>query len=352
MAELTIDGIKVGDNHPPYIIAEAGVNHESDYDIAYKMIVEAKKAGAHAIKFQTYEARDLVASDSPKYWKDDRPEETQLEFFERSSRWKRESAEKLAEMCREVGITFLSTGFDKKSIDLLDKLEMPAFKIASADITSYSLIRHIARKGKPIILSTGASTLGEIEQAVNVIKEEGNRDIIILHCVLSYPTPIEHSNLNMIRSIKKFFPEHIVGFSDHIIPDGRHVVPIVATALGSRVFEKHFTLDRSLKGNDHFHSVDPPMLKDLVETSRNAFYSLGQWKKEPLEIELPARKNARRSIAVNRDMKSGEQLSADNITLLRPGSGIHPRLEEELYGLRLKRDLKRGSLIHWEDLNS
>jgi len=348
MKPVQIGEFIIDDHSPPFIIAEAGVNHESDYEMARKMIIEAREAGAHAIKFQTYEAKDLVARDSPKYWEDDRPDETQFEFFKRSSTWDRSSAIKLAEICDEIGIMFLSTGFDRESIDLLDELGMPAFKVASADITSLSLLRHIARKQKPMILSTGASTIGEIERAIEVINEEGNDQIILLHCILSYPTPKEHANLRMINSLQDIFPKYPIGFSDHIIPDGSFIVPITVTALGGKVIEKHYTLDRSMKGNDHFHSVDPPMLKNLVDYTKAAHSALGSYLKHPIDIEKAARKNARRSIAVNTDLKIGDIIKSEHLTVLRPGTGISPYLEENLIGKELKKPIQSGSLITWD----
>ena len=352
MKEIEIDGFKINENSVPYIIAEAGVNHESSLEIAEKMIVSAKKAGANAIKFQTYEPEDLVAKDSPKYWVDDKPNETQFEFFKRSSLWKRDMAIELQKICIKNEITFLSTGFDKKSIDLLDEIGMKAFKVASADITSLSLLEHIAKKNKPVILSTGASNISEIEKAIETIMNTGNDQIILLHCILSYPTPINEANLQMIKSLQMTFPNIPVGFSDHIIPDESYVIPIVCTALGGKVIEKHFTVDRNIQGNDHYHSVDPDMLTNLVEFTKKAFLSLGKYDKEPISIEFSARKNARRSVAYSQDLKKGSIIEKHHLKLLRPGTGIDPYVEKKLLGLELKNDVVENYLVKWSDFNN
>ena len=347
---MRIGSRAVGLNHDPFVIAEIGVNYDNDMGYAEELIKAAKRAGADAVKFQTYTPSKIVAIDSPKYWADDRPEETQYEFFMRSNKFYHDETRQLALLCKKHGIMFMSTPFDLESVDLLDELDVPAFKVASADITNYPLLRKVARTGKPVLLSTGASTIGEIERATRIIENEGNSDIVLLHCVLAYPTPPSQANLRMIKCLRDIFPQYLVGWSDHVIPNESVVIPTVAAAMGAVVIEKHFTTDRTRKGNDHFHSADEALMKRLVENVRIARAALGQYLKVPLEVEAPARANARRSTAAGRDIEEGEALSEDNLILLRPGTGIPPDFLEEIIGFRAKRKIRAGHLLSWEDI--
>ncbi len=347
---MRIGDREIGLNHDPFVIAEIGVNYDNDLALAEELIKAAVRAGADVAKFQTYTPSKIVAINSPKYWEDDRPGETQYEFFQRSNKFYHEETKILAELCEKHGIPFMSTPFDLESVDFLDSLGVPAFKVASADITNYPLLKKIAKTGKPVILSTGAATIGEIQDATRIIEEAGNSNIVLLHCILAYPTPPEHANLRMISNLRKLFPQYEVGWSDHVIPNDSVVVPTVAVAMGATVIEKHFTIDRSRKGNDHFHSVDEVLMRRLVENVRIARQSLGQYLKQPVEVEAPARANARRSIAAKRDIKQGEVLNEENLTLLRPGTGIHPMFLEQLYGLCAKRDIKALHLLEWKDI--
>ncbi len=347
---VRIAGKKVGLDQDPFIIAEIGVNYDNDMDYARELIEAAKRAGADAVKFQTYKASKIVAIHSPKYWDDDNPEESQYEFFKRSNRFYHEETRELARMCKKAGIIFMSTPFDLDSVDLLVELGVPAFKIASADITNFPLLRKVARTGLPILLSTGASTVGEIEEAARIIEGEGDSDIVLLHCILAYPTPPEEANLRMIQFLREVFPRYEVGWSDHVIPDDSVTIPTIAAAMGATVIEKHFTTDRTRKGNDHFHSVDEPLMRTLVNNVRTARRALGKYVKKPVDIEMPARMNARRSIAAARDIETGEELTEENLILLRPGTGIHPMFLEKIIGFKAKRPIKSGYLLEWEDI--
>jgi N-acetylneuraminate synthase len=244
----------------------------------------------------------------------------------------------------------MSTPFDLDSVKLLDDLGVPAFKIASADITNYPLLNEVSKTGKPILLSTGAATIGEIETAAEVVESNGNSDLVLLHCILAYPTPYEHSNLRMIKNLRDLFPKYEVGWSDHVIPDDSVTIPSIAVAMGASVIEKHFTTDRTRKGNDHFHSVDEKLLATMVENIRMTRLSLGQYLKQPLEIEEAARKNARRSIAAFTTIEVGESLTEDNLILLRPGTGIHPMFFEKILGFKAKKKIEAGHLLRWDDL--
>lgn len=348
---VKIGSVLIGKKEKPYIIAEIGVNYDNSIEYAEELITAAKRAGADAVKFQTYKASKIVAVESPKYWKDEKPDETQYEFFKRSNKFYHEETVKLADKCEEHGITFLSTPFDLDSVDFLDGLSVPAFKIASADITNFPLVRRAAKTGKPILLSTGGSSLGEVERAVRIVdEEEGNENIVLMHCVLAYPTPHAASNLEMIKCLADMFPKYEVGWSDHVIPGNCVIVPTVAVAKGASVIEKHFTTDRTKTGNDHFHSADEELLARMIANIKIAHDSLGEYMKRPLDVEEPARKNARRSIAANKNMHAGEKLNHSNLIMLRPGTGIPPELLDVLVGRKARRDISKGHLITWDDL--
>ena len=280
--------------HRPYIIAEAGVNHEGSMDIARRLIDEAKEGGADAIKFQTYKADTLASKDSPSYWDTTKePTRSQHELFSKHDKfWKTEMVA-LHEYCNKVGIEFLSTPFDMESAEFLNEL-MPIFKISSSDITNKPFIEQICSYGKPIILSTGASHLWEIQEAVEWISRFGN-PLALLHCVLNYPTPDENANLGMILGLKKAFPGNIIGYSDHTLPGDMSNCE-TATLLGSCIIEKHFTHDKALRGNDHYHAMDKEDLKVFKRRIDKLFTLLGDFKVNALEDEAISRRNARRKI--------------------------------------------------------
>lgn len=341
---------KIGLNHDPFVIAEIGVNYDNDMAYAEELIKAAKRSGVDAVKFQTYTPSKIVAYTSPKYWEDDLPEETQYEFFKRSNIFYHEETKVLARLCKKNKIIFMSTPFDLESVDLLMDLGIPAFKIASADITNFPLLLKVARTGTPVLLSTGAANIDEIKKAVEVVAGEENEDIALLHCILAYPTPYEHSNLRMIQNLRDLFPKYEVGWSDHVIPDDSVVIPTVAAALGASIIEKHFTTDRTRKGNDHFHSVDEEQMTRLVRNVKMARVSLGQYLKQSMEIEAPARLNARRSIAAAEPVGKGDLFTVENLIMLRPGTGIQPMLLDKIIGHKAKRDVKAGYLLEWDDV--
>lgn len=330
----------------PFVVADAGVNHENDINIAKTMIDDAARAGADAIKFQTYKAEKIASRNSPAYWETD---ETQYEYFKKYDKFDEEDYRELAEYAKKNSIIFMSTPFDLEAVDFLDGL-VPVFKISSSDITNIPFIRYIARKGKPIFLSTGASTVGEINDAVTAIEEEGNKQIVILHCVLSYPTKYQDANLNMITYLKSVFPNYLIGLSDHTLPDKNMLVLTTAVLLGAKVIEKHFTFDKSLKGNDHYHSMDFQDLKTLMENLDLLEKILGQSEKKPLETEMPARKYARRSIVAKTDIPQGTKITEDMLDFKRPGTGIAPKFLELVVGRTAKKDIKNDEIIKWEDI--
>ncbi len=346
MIEIKIGNIVIKEGGNPYIIAEAGVNYENDLDVAKEMVKEAASAGADAIKFQTYKAETLAAKDSPAYWDTD---QTQRDFFKRYDSFGAEEYIELAKEAEKRNIVFMSTPFDDEAVDFLDTL-MPAYKIASADITNVPFLRHIAEKNKPILLSTGASTIEEIENAIAEIKKIGDIPIVPLHCILSYPTSYEDANLNMITHLKTVFPKHLIGYSDHTKPDRGMSILVTAYLLGATILEKHFTLDKTLPGNDHYHAMDPEDLKLLNENLDIISRSLGSKQKHVIDAEKPARANARRSLVTVRSMGAGTILTEADIITKRPGKGISPLYYDSVIGMKLLKDIDEDEIIYWEYL--
>lgn len=247
MNKISLGNKIIGDESDPYIIAEIGVNHEGSIDAAINLIELAAKGGANAAKFQTYKASKLAIQNSPAYWDlNEESTKSQHELFSKYDKFDCADYERLAEVCKDNGVDFLSTPFDLESVDFLDPL-VPFFKIASADITNIPLLRRVAAKGKPVIISTGASTIGEIASALNELNRHGSKEIALLHCVLNYPTPNERAYLGTIQDLKERFPNTVVGYSDHTVPDDSMFVVTTAISMGARIIEKHFTDDRSKK---------------------------------------------------------------------------------------------------------
>ena len=341
--------LKVGDRliqegGKPFIIAEAGVNYENSMETAIEMVKQAALNGADAIKFQSYKAETIAAKDSPAYWDTDK---TQRDFFKLYDSFNEDDYRELAKEAERNKIFFMSTPFDNSAVDFLDPL-IPVYKIASADITNIPFLRYIAEKKKPIFISTGAATLGEIESAIKTIREVENVPVVPLHCILSYPTDFSDANLRMIKHLRKIFPEHLVGYSDHTKPDKAMVTLVTAYLMGATVLEKHYTLDKTLPGNDHYHAMDPQDLKLLTENIDVVMKILGDSEKRIIEAELPARKNARRSIVTSKALKKGDVITADNITTKRPGKGIDPTYYDLLLGKKINQDLDEDEILYWE----
>ncbi|MGN8224834.1 N-acetylneuraminate synthase family protein [Gracilimonas sp. BCB1] len=329
----------------PYIIAEAGVNHEGSMDTAKRLIDEAKEGGADAIKFQTYKAETIASKDSPAYWDTTKePTESQFKLFKKHDKfWKKEFVE-LKEYCDKADIEFMSTPFDVKAADFLNDL-MDVFKISSSDITNKPFIEYICDFKKPIILSTGASYLYEIEEAVGWV-ENKNVPLALLHCVLNYPTDDENAHLGMIRGLKKKFPDIMIGYSDHTMPKEMKVLE-VATLLGSIIIEKHFTHDKTLPGNDHYHAMDVEDLKKFNRKLDEILTIVGDEKVHALESEGKSRDNARRSLVAKRDIPKGKVIEYKDLTWKRPASGISPRLIDDVIGKKTVSDIEADEVLNW-----
>jgi N-acetylneuraminate synthase/N,N'-diacetyllegionaminate synthase len=338
----------IGADNSVFIIAEAGVNHNGEIELAKQLVNAAAEAGVDAVKFQTFRADQVVSTEAPKaaYQKETTDAgESQLEMVRRLELAPEAHCE-LQSYCQDQCILFMSTPFDKKSVDFLNELGVPVFKVGSGEVTNWPLLEHIALKGKPIILSTGMSYLGEVDEAVRVIRDAGNDQLVLLHCVSNYPADPADANLRAMKTMATAFRVP-VGYSDHT--PGIEVA-LAAVTLGASVVEKHFTLDKGLPGPDHRASLDPQELKALVRGIRIVESALGDGIKRPAVSEEENRVVVRRSLAARSDIQEGGLLTVGLLQSLRPASGISPRFLDQVVGRRTRRSLVAGELIGWEDL--
>ncbi len=340
----------------PYIMAEIGVNYYdtakeleiSPLDAAKLYIDEAKKAGIDCVKFQSYKANTIVSKNSPAYWDTTKEKtKTQYELFLKFDSFGKEEYKILSDYAHKIGLDFTSTPFDYNSADyLFDMIDF--YKISSSDLTNTPFIAHIAKKGKPIYMSVGASYLSEVEEAVRVLEENGCKDIAILHCILSYPTDPTNANLNNITTLKNIFPKLKVGYSDHVAPDNTMTTITAAGILGAEIIEKHFTLNKQLPGNDHYHAGNPDDFKIAISNFELLQKVLGSDEKTVFDCELVPRREARRSLVLTRDMKTGEIIRETDLMPKRPGTGISPKFTDIVIGRSVKKDLAEDTVLTWD----
>lgn len=340
----------------PYIIAEMGVNF---YDTAKIMnitpiaaaklyIDKAAESGVDCVKFQSYKAKTIVSKNSPAYWDTSKePTKTQYELFQKFDSFDEEQYRELCDYTHKKGMDFTSTPFDYASADFLESM-VDFYKISSSDLSNIPFIKHIGKKGKPVYLSVGASYLSEVDEAVRALKESNCKDIVLLHCVLSYPTMPQNANLEIIRTLKKTFPDVRVGFSDHVAPDDAMMTLAVAYMLGAEVIEKHFTLDKTLTGNDHYHAGAPSDFKKAIANFEWIRKVLGEGVKTVLGCEVIPRREARRSLVLTRDMKAGEIIQEQDIMAKRPGTGISPKFIDIVVGRAVRMDLFEDTILTWD----
>ncbi len=349
MRTISIGRRVVGQGQPAYVIAEAGVNHNCDVELGFELIRSAHAAGADAIKFQSYEAGKISTRVAPRYWvESDDPKGTQWDTFNRLDKLSEADFRRLVARGREIGLPVFSTPFDDEAVDLLAALDLPAFKIASADLTCLPLLERVARVGKPLILSTGTCTLGEVEEALETCARVGNDQVVLLHCTLKYPCPPEGINLRMMQHMMHAFPDAPVGLSDHSLGIE---VSLAAVALGACMIEKHYTVDKTLPGSpDHHLSIDPAELAALVKGVRVIEAALGKDHKgvEPLEREahLYARRSVTSAVAIPR----GTVITREHLTYKRPGTGISPRHFALVVGRSARVDIPADTTLTWEML--
>lgn len=340
----------------PYLIAEIGVNY---YDTARVMgitpleaaklyVKEVAKAGIDCAKFQTYKANTIVSKNSPAYWDTTKEStKTQYELFQKFDSFGKEEYQILSDYAHNLGIDFTSTPFDYESADYLYDM-VDFYKISSSDFSNIPFIKHIALKGKPVVISVGASYLSEVDEGIRALKEAGCKNITILHCVLSYPTDPRNANLRIIETLKRDFPDVKVGFSDHVAPDPTMMTLAAAYMLGAEVIEKHFTLDKTLPGNDHYHAGEPEDFKKAISNFRWIDQVLGSGEKTVLECEKVPRREARRSLVLTRDMKAGEEIKKEDLMAKRPGIGISPVYMDIVIGRKILKDLDEDTILTWD----
>ena len=350
MVQIKIDGKTIGDNSPCYTIAEAGANHDGEIEKAFKLIDNAINAKSDSIKFQTYKASKLTTKSAPKFWDFGNEHETQFDVYSRLDEFDVDEWKIVFEYAKKKKITCFSTPFDEKSVDLLYALDMPAFKIASADITHLPLIKYVARKNLPIFISTGMASDEETENAVNTIEDTGNDQIIIMHCMTSYPTKPEDANLEIIRSLKAKYPKYVIGYSDHTIGT---TIPICSTFYGAKAIEKHFTFDNDLtESPDHRLSLDTKGFSELVTGLRLAEVSKGVTYRNDFDCESKAIKFARRSIVSTRHIPKGTVITKEMLDIKRPATGIYPKFLHKVIGSTTTRDIEEDVPIQWADLST
>ena len=342
---VTIDGVKIGPEHPPYIIAELSANHNGSLERALATIDEAKRRGASAVKLQTYTADTMtIDSDRPEFlikggpWGGYRLYDL-YKWAETPFEWH----QVMFDYARKIGITIFSTPFDESAVDLLEKLAAPAYKIASFEMTDLPLVEYVAKTGKPMIISTGMATEQEIEEAVETARNAGCKELVLLHCISSYPAPMEQANVAQLAELGRRF-EAVPGLSDHTLGT---TASVAAVALGACLIEKHFILNRDDGGPDSGFSLEPDELERLCTDTRDAWAAVGKAGYNRQEAEQP-NKIFRRSIYFTRDIKAGEAVSKEDIRRIRPGVGIEPKYFNSLIGKTLKVDVSRGTPTSWE----
>ncbi len=340
----------------PYVIAEMGVNFYdtarimkiSPLDAAKLYIDKAAEVGIDCAKFQSYKAKTIVSKNSPAYWDTNKePTKSQYELFLKYDSFGKAEYRELCDYTHSKGMDFTSTPFDYDSADYLADM-VDFYKISSSDLSNLPFIRYIGSKGKPVYMSVGAAYLSEVDEAVRSLEDSGCRDIVLLHCVLSYPTLPQNANLKVIETLKKDFPNTRVGFSDHVAPDDAMITLATAYLLGADVIEKHFTLDKSLQGNDHYHAGTPDDFKKAISNFKWIDMVLGSAKKTVLDCETVPRREARRSLVLTKDKKAGEIINAEDLMPKRPGTGISPEHVKIVVGRKVVKDLKEDTILTWD----
>ncbi|MEW6235166.1 MAG: N-acetylneuraminate synthase family protein [Candidatus Omnitrophota bacterium] len=336
MDPFAISGKTIGEDQPCFIVAEGGLNHNGDPDLAVRLIEVASAVGADAIKFQTYTPHELFPPDHPEFAK------FQKTVFDKKTYLR------LQDTAKSKKIILLSTPFDEASADLLDEIGVPAFKIGSGEVTHLNLLRHIAAKGKPIILSTGMSTLNELDAAIAALCETGEAPLCLLHCVSSYPCPLEKANVRAIETLRERYGR-LVGYSDHTTSD---LAALAAISLKACIIEKHFTLSHHLPGWDHFFSYDPHQFEHFIHSIRQLESALGGKEKKVFDHEEPIRAIARRAIYARVPLKAGQAISRESVIVRRPEGPLSADALDWILGKTLLHDVAEGAPLRREDLRS
>ena len=332
-----------------FIIAEAACNHMCSLELAKAMIDCAAEAGADAIKFQTYKGERIVTKYAPAFWGKETMKQT--EYYKRLDKFDKDDYAYLFDFAKQKNILPFSTPFGIEDADMLNDLGMEIFKIPSFEIVNLDLLKHVAGYGKPIILSTGAATYEEINRAIDIILSKGNPHLALNACTLSYHTEDKDANLSRIRTLKKMYPNFLIGMSDHTLPDENMAIPAISVALGARIIEKHYTMSRTMTGSGHYFSLEPNDVRKMVHNIRLFETVLGDGEMGTTEIEERAKMGGRKSIVAKRDIKAHEILTKNMLTYKRPGNGISPDQVEELLGKEAVKEIKEDFQIDWEDIS-
>lgn len=347
MKNFMIGNRLIGTDQPTYIVAEIGANHNGDVELAKRTIDAAKECGVDAVKFQTYTAKELI-SDLDRLVTMG-PEHNQVterieDMFDKVT-LKREMHKEVFDYARSLGLEVFSTPFSIDGVDFLNNLDVNCFKVAASDVDYLDLLKKLAETNKPVMLSLGKCTMGEADMAITTLEENGCDKLVIMHCVSQYPSKIEDMNLKIINSLKTLYSEHIIGFSDHSLGI---TATLGAVVLGARVIEKHFTLDKSLPGPDHWFSMDPSEMKSLVTEVRNIEAAMGSSRKRILECENAGRNNSVRSLVINKDLNAGDVINESDLLALRPGYGIKPYDKEKIIGMKVQKSIKKATVLTWD----
>lgn len=346
MNTININGRKVGKDSPTLIIAEVGVNHNGSIERGIELIESAVKAGADVVKFQTYKAKQIVTKSAPRYWDEKLNDDnggTQFDTFSKLDSMGIDGFKIFKRRCEELNVIFTSTPFNLPDVDLLEEIGVDIYKISSSDITYHQLIEYVAQKQKPIILSTGCASIGEIEKAIEIIYSYGNKEIILQHCILQYPCDDENANLVKMQKIQEVFPNIPVGYSDHTIGV---TIPAMSVAMGAVSVEKHFTIDNKLPDSpDHKLSADPKDLKNMVKMIRTIEKAKGYFCNGYYPSELAAFENARKSLVSACYIKKGTVITKEMLTAKRPGTGVYPEYQDFVIGSTAKIDIEEDTTI-------
>lgn len=347
--QISVGSKTIGEGAPTYFIAEIGANFDGNLEKAKEYAREAKRVGADCAKIQSFKAKKIVSREAfatmdlkgvHGSWK--RPVDEVFAEVEFPRDWHKA----FFEYCWEIGITPSTAAYDYEAVDLVDEIGIEFYKIGSGDITWLEMIEYVARKGKPVMLATGASTLAEVDEAVRTIEKTGNKDLVLMQCITNYPSKFESANINVLNTYREAFGA-ILGYSDHTPDD---VVPLGAVTRGARVIEKHFTLDRTLKGPDHPHYMEPHEFARMIERTRNLEAAMGTGKKDVVAEESETVIVQRRGLTAARDIAANTIIEVADMIELRPALGIYPKYKQTLVGKRVKRALKSGDPIRWEDI--
>lgn len=349
MKKIKINHKFVGEDCPTLVVVEAGCNHEGSLELAKKLVDGAVFGGADAIKFQHYEPKKLVTKTVPYFWVDKRTGTSQFKKYTKQKLLTKNEFREIAEYCRKKNIIFFSTPFDKENVDFLDELGVPLYKIAATDLTNLPFLKYVAKKKKPVAFSVGMCTIGEIEEAIETMREVGNDQLIPLHCIVVYPAPARIANLNFIKTLQRLFPDYPIGFSDHTLGVN---IPAIAVSLGAKLIEKHYTIDKTLtKTSDHAISVDVAELTQMVKNIREAEVCMGSYTKTVLPEERGAYLYGRRKIVANQKIKAGTVIKEDMITCKRTLEGLYPRFFELLIGRKARVNIKEDEGITWDKVS-